>query len=223
MQEHLDNEEFLNEVWSVVQEANSRAKGVSQISKEMVIVIGDDVDCPSTDKSSIKRAQVSSPKHSRKLPNSIKIYRELAIFIDESYAKLKSTANGLLLQLSIEELEAWIIEQLQTLDVNIPDSEVDLFASGVDSLKAIQMGSLIIKTLDLGGAIPAAIIVYDCGNTKRLAEKLYRTRIGEHVTDGDEGEIEMKVLIEKYSTFETISNRRPPFRHLYGESVIVSS
>jgi hypothetical protein len=86
------------------------------------------------------------------------------------------------------------------------------------------MRSLIIKTLDLGGATPASMIVYDCGNTKRLAEKLYRMRIGEHVTDSDEGKIEeMKVLIEKYSTFETISDRRPPFRRLYGESVIVSS
>ena len=135
--EHLSDEEFLNEVWPVVQEANSRAEGFSYISKEMVIVFGDDVDCPSTDKSSIKRAQASSPTHPGKLSNSIKIYREFAIIIEESYAKLESTANGLLLQLSTEELEAWIIEQLQALDVNIPDSEADLFASGVDSLKAI--------------------------------------------------------------------------------------
>jgi hypothetical protein len=83
------------------------------------------------------------------------------------------------------------------------------------------MQSLIIKTLDLGGATPASMIVYNCGNTKRLAEKLYRMRIGEHVMNSGEGEIEeMKVLIEKYSTFETISDRRPRFRHLYGESVI---
>jgi hypothetical protein len=110
------------------------------------------------------------------------------------------------------------------LDVNIPDSEADLFASGVDSLKAIHMRSLIIKTLDLGGTTPASMIVYDSGNTKRLAEKLYRMRIGEHVTDSNEGEIEeMKALIEKYSTFETISDRRPSFRQLFDEAVIVSS
>jgi hypothetical protein len=222
--EHLNDGEFLNEVWGAVQQANSRAEGFSQISKEMVIVIGDDVDCPSTDKSSIKRAQVSPPTRSGKLTNSIKIYREFAILIDESYAKLESTVNGLILQLSIEELEAWIIEQLQALDVNITDSEADLFASGVDSLKAIQMRSLIIKTLDLGGATLASMIVYDCGNTKRLAEKLYRMRIGEHVADSDEGDIEeMKFLIEKYSTFERVPDRRPPFRQICGESVIVSS
>jgi hypothetical protein len=58
--EHLSDEELLNEVWPVVQEANSRAEGFSQINKEMVIIFGDDVDCPSTDKSSFKRVQVSS-------------------------------------------------------------------------------------------------------------------------------------------------------------------
>jgi acyl-CoA synthetase (AMP-forming)/AMP-acid ligase II len=194
--EHLNNEEFLNEVWPVLQEANSGSEGFSQISKKMVVVIGDDVDCPSTDKSSIKRARVSTQTHPGKLSNSIKIYREFATLIDESYAKLESTANGVSLQPSIEELRAWMIEQLQALDVNIPDSEADLFSSGVDSLKAIQ----------------------------RLAEKLYRMRIGEHVTDNNKGEIEeMKALIEKYSKFETVSDRRPSFRQLYDESVIVSS
>jgi acyl-CoA synthetase (AMP-forming)/AMP-acid ligase II len=65
--EHLNDEGFLNEVWPVVQEANSGAEGFSQISKEMVVVIGDDVDCPSTDKSSIKRARASSLAHAGKI------------------------------------------------------------------------------------------------------------------------------------------------------------
>ena len=76
----------------------------------------------------------------------------------------------------------------------------------------------------MGGATPASMIVYDYGNTKRLAEKLYRVRIGEHVMDSAEREIdEMKALIEEYSTFDAVFYGRPPSRQLYDESIIVSS
>ena len=54
----LSDEEFLDRVWPAIADANSRAEGFSQISREMVVILGADVECPTTDKSSIKRAQV---------------------------------------------------------------------------------------------------------------------------------------------------------------------
>jgi acyl-CoA synthetase (AMP-forming)/AMP-acid ligase II len=56
----LSDEEFTEKVWPAVEDANSRAEGFSQITKEMVAVVPDDVDYPTTDKSSIKRSQISS-------------------------------------------------------------------------------------------------------------------------------------------------------------------
>ena len=56
--EGLSDENFLDRVWPAVEEANSRAEGFSQISREMVAIIPQNVHCPTTDKSSIKRAQV---------------------------------------------------------------------------------------------------------------------------------------------------------------------
>lgn len=55
---HLNDEKFLDEVWPVIREANIQAEGFSQISRDVVVVVGAEVDYALTDKSSIKRAQV---------------------------------------------------------------------------------------------------------------------------------------------------------------------
>jgi hypothetical protein len=107
------------------------------------------------------------------------------------------------LQLSQHELEAWILEKFQGLEVSISNTTADFFMSGVDSLKAIQMRGLIVKHLDIGANTCGSMIVYDCGNAKELAEKLYKLRVGGTAIDGDEKEIQtMKVLINRYSTFQ---------------------
>lgn len=54
----LDDKEFIYLIWPAVKDANSRAEGFSQISREMIRPLLATADCPSTDKCSIKRAQV---------------------------------------------------------------------------------------------------------------------------------------------------------------------
>jgi len=56
------------------------------------------------------------------------------------------------LELEIPELEQWIISTFSDrLGIPIQNRESDFDASGVGSLKAIQMRGLIINTLNLGG------------------------------------------------------------------------
>lgn len=55
----FSDEDYLDAVWPAIQEANSKAEAFSQIGREMVVVLGDDVQFPCTDKSTFKRAQVS--------------------------------------------------------------------------------------------------------------------------------------------------------------------
>jgi long-subunit acyl-CoA synthetase (AMP-forming) len=74
--EGLSDDEFLDHVWPAIQDANSRAEGFSQISRDLVAIIPEEVDCPSTDKSSIKRAAV---------------YRDFAAVIDNVYARLEDS------------------------------------------------------------------------------------------------------------------------------------
>jgi len=184
----MTDKEFIDRVWPAIEDANSRAEKFSQISKETIAVIPDDVDCPSTDKSSIQRAQV---------------YREFASVIDDVYTTLENSAVGTL-KLSIPELEKWIISSFEKLGIILDSPKNDFFAAGVDSLKAIQMRGVIIKNLDLGGNISrcSSTIVYDCGNAAKLARALYNIRT--HDNGEDEAEDEtgaMLALIEQYSVF----------------------
>ncbi len=198
---NLSDEEFITEVWPIVEDANKHAEGFSQISKDLTIILGEDVDCPTTDKSSIKRGQ---------------IYRDFKKMIDEIYVRLESSSKeGPGKALSVPELEAWILARFQEINIDIEDEEADFFTLGVDSLKAIQMRGFIVKELDLGNGKCPSMVVYDSGNTKKLAEKLYELRIGGAEVDEDEKEIEvMKAMIEKYSVFklqapEQVAERLP--------------
>ncbi|CZR55073.1 related to nonribosomal peptide synthetase MxcG (component of the myxochelin iron transport regul [Phialocephala subalpina] len=186
---NLDDEQFLDEVWPTIHEANTQAEGFSQISRDMVVIVGSDVDCPSTDKSSIKRAQV---------------YRDFADEIEEVYIRMERQADGPLLQLSQKELETWILERFQELDVNIPNAEADFFTSGVDSLKAIQMRGLIVRHIDVGDNTLGSMVVYDCGTIRNLAKRLQELRQGSAAIEDEDGK-ELKLmesLIERFSAFD---------------------
>jgi len=183
----LSDEEFLDRVWSAIEDANSRAEGFSQISREMVLILGADVECPTTDKSSIKRAQV---------------YREFKGVIDGVYERLESSQEGTLI-LAGEELEQWIMAAFEKLGVHLKDREDDFFSAGVDSLKAIQMRGLIIRNLDLCGNASKcpSMVVYDSGNVEKLAKALLDIRNGRTSVTGADEVWEMENLIEEYSHF----------------------
>ena len=202
----LTDEEFVDRVWPAIADANSRAEGFSQISRDMVAVIPEDVDCPSTDKSSIKRAAV---------------YRDFKDVIDEVYVRLEHGIVGTL-KLSVPELEQWIIKSFAELGIHLENADTDFFSAGVDSLKAIQMRGLIIKNLDLGGRVSActSMIVYDCGNATKLAVALFAIRAGEQAQSGSSDETAaMTSLIEQYSQFE----QRPGTEVKVPESNVVVS
>jgi acyl-CoA synthetase (AMP-forming)/AMP-acid ligase II len=185
----LSDTEFVEKVWPAIEDANSRAEGFSQISRDMIAVIPEDVECPSTDKSSIKRAAV---------------YREFKDVIEDVYTSLENSMEGTL-KLSMKELEEWILKSFTELGIKVENAEMDFFSAGVDSLKAIQMRGLIVKNLDLGGNVAkcGSMIVYDCGNTARLAKALFAIRVGETTTGTGSDEIAVtRSLIEEYSKFE---------------------
>lgn len=203
---HLDNEKFIDAVWPTIKEANASAEGFSQISRDVVVVLPADVDCPITDKSSIKRGQVRYYTWMSDLITDVdQIYRDFEKEIEDVYLRLESTHDGLMLSLSIPELESWVLENFAKININIVDAEADFFTSGVDSLKAIQMRGMIVNQLDLGSKICGGMIVYDCGNTRKLAKKLYVMReLGSNnEVDEDASEIAtMTEMIAKYSKFE---------------------
>jgi hypothetical protein len=199
----ISDDEFLDRVWPAIEDANSRAEGFSQISREMVAVIAEDVECPTTDKSSIKRAQV---------------YRDFKEVIDDIYVRLENSQEGTLI-LDGEELETWILKSFGKLGVHLKDSREDFFSAGVDSLKAIQMRGLIIKSLGLSGNASKcpSMVVYDSGNTEKLASALSDIRSGKTSVNGVVDEVlEMSSMIDEYSQFSgrKDGDRRTPERNV---------
>lgn len=186
---HLEDQEFLDQTWPVIQDANSHAEAFSQISREMVAIIPEHVECPLTDKDSIKRGL---------------IYREFASVIDATYAAAESPNKSKSRQLTVPELEDWILRALRDKGYKIEDAITDFFSVGVDSLQANHIRGMILKEIDLGGheSECTSMIVFDCGNAERLARKLYTIRNGDDVED-EQGSATsaMRTLIEKYSDF----------------------
>jgi hypothetical protein len=200
----MTNEEFVDLVWPTIETANSSSEAFAQISREMVIVIADDVDCPSTDKGSIKRAQA---------------YQEFESIINLAYSRLEDSNEGTL-SMKVSELEVWIMSKFKELGISLPNTTSDFFAAGVDSLKAIQMRGIITQSLDLRKGVInlPSLIVYDCGNTQKLARVLRSLQTDEQHEADDTTEV-MAEMIRKYSILPT---RIPSATESPGKDSVVS-
>jgi len=203
----LPTEEFLEQIWSTIEDANSRAEGFSQISKDMVVIMPEGIVCPVTDKSSIKRAQV---------------YRDFADVIDEVYTKDHSPEGTLFLD--VDEMGKFIIRTADKLGIRLEDEEASFFDAGVDSLKAIELRGALVKVLDLGGkaGTVSSMIVYDSGSAGKLARNLVAVRDGSAKDEeGDDEIAEMQSMVEEFSVFHP--SQHIPQRRQAEKIVVVSN
>src|SRR6266516_1396779 len=76
---NMTSQEYIEHIWPAVEDANSSAEGFSQISKDMIVVLGDNRDPPCTDKGSIIRSRT---------------YVEFADEIENAYQKLGDSVEG---------------------------------------------------------------------------------------------------------------------------------
>lgn len=182
----LDDKEFIDLIWPAVKDANSRAEGFSQISREMIRPLPATTDCPSTDKGSIKRAQV---------------YRDFSSEIDLAYEDLENRHDGQL-ELDARGIEKFIMTTFHNrFNVHLPSAETSFFAAGVDSLDAIGMRSILQKTIKLGANKLETMVVFNCGNAAKLAQYLYALQTGGSVENENEIEI-MSDMVKNYSVLD---------------------
>ncbi|KAI0064074.1 acetyl-CoA synthetase-like protein [Artomyces pyxidatus] len=127
---------FRNSIWSSVEKANSTSPSHSQIWKEMILVTTPGKDLPRTDKGSVKR----------KL--AIDLY---AKEIDDLYLAVESLASNnqapLPATLDVESLTPFfqaLVEEAMGKPLKADD---DVFASGMDSLKAIFVRNSLLSAL----------------------------------------------------------------------------
>lgn len=203
----IDNESYLDEVWPTIEYANSHAEAFSQIAREMVVVVAEDVECPSTDKNSIKRGLV---------------YKEFAQTIDDTYTAAAKVSKVQSLSLTVPELEEWVLDTVRSQGYTIKDATTGFFEIGMDSLQAIRLRWLILSNINLGGREDqcAPMVVYDCGNAQKLARRLYAIRTGEDSEADEESSTEfMQAMIDKYSSFSRFKNHATSQA---GKEVVVS-
>lgn len=160
----MPDSEYIDAIWPVVENANSRAEGFSQIIKDMICVLSSNIQYPKTDKGNIIRARV---------------YKVFEDKIDSMYATFDNAHEGSL-RMDLPGIEHFIGDiYSQVIGAPLLSFETDFFTAGVDSLKAIQMRRNIQKTLDLKGHQLSRNVVYEYRNPKELARYLYSVSSGE--------------------------------------------
>lgn len=196
-QNGLSGEEYLDAIWPVIEEVNSKAEKFSQLSRDTVAVLPYEASSSGlrTDKGSVIRAQV---------------YNRFADVIDGIYAKFGQRGNGTL-RLSLGDTEAHILKLCkEELGLKVSSVDTDFFAAGVDSLKAIHLRRLLLRDFDMShGKGLGQNIVFETATVSRLAEKIFVLQNADqnvdiHLDGENKGEDELQLisrLISRYSTF----------------------
>lgn len=189
----VSEEEFIDSVWPVIQDANSRAEQFSQITREMVAVLPVGSVRPQTDKGSMIRAQV---------------YTRYADVIEGLYARVEERGagggTGGTLCLSREETEGHLMKLVREelgLGMAIVDSATEFFTAGVDSLKAIQLRRLVVRDFAMeDGKGLGQNVVFEAGCVSKLAELICAMQAGQ-TGDVQQDEDVMEDLVARYSSF----------------------
>lgn len=188
-----EEEGFIDSVWPVIQDANSRAEQFSQITREMVAVLPVGSVRPQTDKGSMIRAQV---------------YTRYADVIEGLYARVDERGadggTGGTLCLSREETEGHLMKLVWEelgLGMAVVDSETEFFTAGVDSLKAIQLRRLVVRDFAMkDGKGLGQNVVFEAGCVSKLAELICAMQAGQ-TGDVHQDEDVMEDLVARYSSF----------------------
>ena len=158
--------DYLDAVWPTIAAANANAEAFSQISRDMVAVLGSDVECPRTDKGNIIRGQVYSA-FAQVIDH---LYTRAELGVSESSQETPVPLGSLSLD-ELEDLVATVFQE--AVGRPQPSGDADFFAAGVDSLQALQMRRALLRRLEVEGKRLSSQIVYECGNGKALARFLH--------------------------------------------------
>jgi acyl-coenzyme A synthetase/AMP-(fatty) acid ligase len=192
----FDQEVILGSILPSLEKANREAPGYAQINREMVKLLPRDTEIPKTDKGTVIRAR---------------FYKEFESQIDAIYEATEIASGEL--ALSEAELQTWLHRELadsMNIEPEDLDDDTDFFSFGVDSLRAIELRSLIVKHIDTGGHKLGSNIVFDYPSVRSLAKYLFQLRTG-GTSSTTAVEDQMAALITEYSNFKKhFSIGKPP-------------
>jgi hypothetical protein len=190
---HLSESEYLDTIWSVVEEANARSEQFSRISRDMIATLPSTSEFPRTDKGSMIRAQVYSQ------------YNDL---INGMYTKVERAADGGL-TLDLTGTQSYLMELCRKdLGISLAGVDANFFLEGMDSLKAIHLRRLILRHFNIASAKSLGQnVVFDAGSVSGLATYICILQNGGSITS-EKTTMVMAELIGKYSAFRKHLPRR---------------
>lgn len=131
----FDDHEFVGQVWPLVEEANASAETFSQLSRDMVVPLPENVAYAQTDKGTAIRPSV---------------YQVFEKEILNAYSTRDGEDRTATVRLELAELKVYLLQCLNDiLKLEVQDDS-DLFTAGLDSLKAIQLSRRIRNDPQLG-------------------------------------------------------------------------
>lgn len=203
---HLSAAEVLASIEPDLAAGNSRVPAYARISLEQVMIKPAGTPFPVTDKATVKRSL---------------FLKQFAKDIEAHYTEMESAKT---LQVHedvvMSDVEVWNLVRAIVCDVlgfkeakseekTIPhmDDMSDFFTLGMDSLKASQVRSKILRSIYLGGGGGgknklATNVVFEYPTVALLTEHLLNLRKGDVVVKDDAEEI-ARALVLKYSEFDT--------------------
>ncbi|ESK96633.1 nonribosomal peptide [Moniliophthora roreri MCA 2997] len=187
---------FRNAVWPSVEKANSKSPSHSQIWKEMLLITTPGKELPRTDKGSIQRKK------------AIALYADE---IDAIYLAAESTASSnqmpLPTSLDSDSLVPFFSQIIQEAMGKPVAEHADLFANGMDSLKAIFVRNTLLaalkrdqRTNGLVAQVPQNF-VFMFSSTRSMAGALGKLVEHGHIATGstEDHVASINAMIEKYT------------------------
>lgn len=184
--EGKSTDEILEVLWPIVDAANQSVEGYARIAKNMVKVLPIGTTYPQTDKGSVIRQA---------------FYRRFEALINEAYdaAEEKSKDAKVMSQEELTVFLKGVVAGVLPGSTDV-DGDVDFFSMGLDSLRAIQVRSEILKAVDIGDNKLGQTVVFDHPTIDRLAAYLYGLGTGQDVGDEVPVEKQMQELIDELSS-----------------------
>lgn len=180
-----NDEEFIDAVWPSIEKANADAPSHSRLDRQMVRVLPQGTEVPRTPKLTVIRLQA---------------YRKFADLIEDTYKRLQGPDEEKVRITDPKEMldfaRQTILSTLRERGADVRDDD-DLFAAGIDSLKATKVSNALIRKLDVGNHKISQNIVYDYPSITKLANHLVNISTGGGKSTGDAGK-EMTEMVDRW-------------------------
>lgn len=183
--------QVLEAVWPVIDAAQTESDAFAKLSKDMCVILPHAAEYPRTDKGSIIRQA---------------FYRAFAKEIETAY--IQSNASDEDAQAMSEDQLKEFLRGLVSKGLVGPrakeefDDDTNFFSLGVDSLRAIQIRAQLLKSVKTANKLTQNV-VFEHPSIRELTAYLLDGNTGA----GENIEVEMQKLVQKYSDFAPTTSR----------------